>query len=155
MVEKINEVWNVPKIHTPEVYEEWRQKVPYLPELHLEEWDDRLPIVWKKYRGMYPEYVNRFVEVLGKRKKKLKIRYAPTMEEHEGWNCTASVGEMVFFGGEDTHEGKPVLVFYFVFSKWRMCGGWNSSTAREYQDWLVYRELVNIETGEVFHIRVR
>lgn len=146
---------DVPKIQEPEAYEVLRKKAPILPPLYIEAWDDRLPIVWKKYRGMYPFEKGSFVEVQGKRKKKLKIRYAPTMTEHRGWNCDVSIHEWVFFGGEQQHEGKPVLVFYFVFYQWKICGAFNSPTAREYFQWTVYMDLVDLETGEVLHKIIR
>jgi len=143
--------FNVPKIQEPEAYEQVRGLIP---DLHVEAWDDRLPVVFKKYRGMYPEYVNRFVEVLGKRKKKLKIRYAPSMHWNRGWNCDKEVREWVFFGGEEEFEGARNLVFYFVFEVSKECGP-SLHRGRMYFDKRVYKELVNVETGRVFHVRVR
>ena len=142
---------NAPRVLGPREYEVLRQSLPGLPVLNLEVWDGRVSVVFKRFRGMNPEYAGKFVEVLGKRKKKLKIRYAPAMEEHRGWNCDKEVREWVFFGGEEEFEGAQNLVFYFVFQRISECGA-RLHRGRVHEDVLIYQELVNVETGRVFHV---
>jgi len=144
---------NQARVLGPGEYAVLREKYDDFPQVeNVTDWDDRLPIVWVKYRGMHPEYVDRFVEVVGKRRRKLKIRYAPVLCEHHGWNCDREVHEWVFYGGVVEHIQR-VLSFYLVFYKYTECGA-RLHRGRITERWLVYREFVNVETGEVFHERV-
>ncbi|WP_048151224.1 hypothetical protein [Palaeococcus ferrophilus] len=131
------------KFLTREEFEALRRVIPELPALRVLEWDDRMLVEWKKYKGMRPD--GGLLRVVGKRRKKL-IVYLPRREFHAGWSCNNYAYHYIAFGGE---EG-GVLIFFVLWILHRECGSERVPVRFEDRVWLYrYRVGETVEETEL------
>ncbi|WP_048149007.1 hypothetical protein [Palaeococcus ferrophilus] len=104
---------NQPRFLPPEEWHEVTReaRVELEPPLELAEWDDSIPVVFKRYRGMRPPA--ELAEWIGKRKKKLVFRYGPSKEFHR-YNTLRYAMQWNFYAGRmgDAHR------FVVLFVEW-------------------------------------